>query len=305
MTWIYWCSAVFMMFYYDGVKFVEIGTGQLIDWEGVFRLYSLRGISFNIEMNSNINYQLSQSTQREKSNPCDRCKESDYCQRILQDVPTPLEEFTFLNYFVYVFYVPLYFSGPIIGFNSFIFQLNSQTKSKLTREKFKYLLRTALIVLGFELYNRLCPITALLVSPANSHLWREYNSFDITCYGWFLLMFIWFKLNMIWKVARCWALFDGIETEENMAKCLGGLNYSIQEFWRNWHKSFNQWLIRYIYMPLGGNKMKSFSIWVIFIFVALWHELEFKLLMWAITVCILMMAEIQYTNLVNTEYVRL
>lgn len=303
LTWIYWCSAVVLMFHNDGLSFLKIGTGQVIAWEDVFRFYSLRGISFNIELRANINYVQNDSSLKEQANPCEECKEGTLCQRILVDVATPLDKFDFLNYFIYIFYVPLYFAGPIITFNSFIYQMDAQNNAKISKSKIIYLVRTAFIYFGFELFNRLCPITAFIAFDANVHLWKEYSNFEITLYGWFLLIFIWFKLNLIWKVSRSWALMDGIKTEENMGRCLGEHGYSIQDFWRNWHKSFNQWLIRYIYMPFGGNKTKSLSIWVIFVFVALWHELKFKLLMWAITVCLLMMAEIQYTSWVNTKFV--
>ena len=44
----------------------------------------------------------------------------------------------------------------------------------------------------------------------------------------------------------------------------------IQGFWKGWHASFNQWLVRYIYVPLGGSSMRLLNIWLIFTFVALW-----------------------------------
>ena len=31
-------------------------------------------------------------------------------------------------------------------------------------------------------------------------------------------------------------------------------NYTVRGFWRAWHCSFNRWLVRYIYIPLGGNR---------------------------------------------------
>ena len=54
----------------------------------------------------------------------------------------------------------------------------------------------------------------------------------------------------IWRTFRSLALIDGIETYENMEKCICG-NITTEAFWRHWHKSFNQWLIRYLYIPLG------------------------------------------------------
>lgn len=44
----------------------------------------------------------------------------------------------------------------------------------------------------------------------------------------------------------------------------------VQGFWKGWHVSFNQWLVRYIYVPLGGSSLRLLNIWLIFTFVALW-----------------------------------
>lgn len=45
----------------------------------------------------------------------------------------------------------------------------------------------------------------------------------------------------------------------------------VQGFWKGWHASFNQWLVRYIYVPLGGSSLRLLNIWLIFTFVALWY----------------------------------
>jgi len=55
----------------------------------------------------------------------------------------------------------------------------------------------------------------------------------------------------------------------------------LKGFWKNWHASFNLWLVRYLYIPLGGQQYRWISIWIIFGFVAFWHDLEWKLLQWA------------------------
>ena len=45
--------------------------------------------------------------------------------------------------------------------------------------------------------------------------------------------------------------------------------------------SFNQWLVRYLYVPLGGREWRLVNVWIVFGFVALWHDAEWKLLAWA------------------------
>ena len=81
-------------------------------------------------------------------------------------------------------------------------------------------------------------------------------------------------------------------------------NQSVRGFWRGWHASFNRWLLRYLYLPLGGGGSPPSSSgdkegqhlrwaslwqrtrrwlnpWIVFGFVALWHDLEPKLFAWA------------------------
>lgn len=87
---------------------------------------------------------------------------------------------------------------------------------------------------------------------------------------------LWFKFLVTWCFARAWALLDGVAAPENMNRCLYN-NYTVRGFWRAWHRSFNRWLVRYIFVPLGGSRgvslLRQFaSNAVVFTFVALWHE---------------------------------
>lgn len=90
-------------------------------------------------------------------------------------------------------------------------------------------------------------------------------------------------------------MLDGIDCPENMGKCMTN-NYCFIDFWKNWHKAFNLWLVRYLYIPLGGNKWKVLNIWVVFGFVALWHDLSFNLLAWGWGMCIFIMPEVIIQN---------
>jgi D-alanyl-lipoteichoic acid acyltransferase DltB (MBOAT superfamily) len=86
-------------------------------------------------------------------------------------------------------------------------------------------------------------------------------------------------------------LADGIWTEENMVRCMSN-NFSAQRFWKSWHRTFNRWLIRYVYIPLGGAKYFMLNMWVVFTFVALWHDIELKLLAWGWLICLFLLPEI-------------
>ena len=84
---------------------------------------------------------------------------------------------------------------------------------------------------------------------------------------------------------------DGIETPENMLRCMSN-NYSALAFWRAWHRSFNRWTIRYIYIPLGGSKRLIVNTLAVFTFVAFWHDISLKLLAWGWLVTLFILPEV-------------
>ncbi|KAI4313911.1 hypothetical protein L6164_026853 [Bauhinia variegata] len=69
------------------------------------------------------------------------------------------------------------------------------------------------------------------------------------------------KILLIWRYFRFWSLINGIEAPENMPKCINNC-YNLENFWKNWHASFKKWLVRYMYIPLGGSQKKLLNIWV-------------------------------------------
>jgi D-alanyl-lipoteichoic acid acyltransferase DltB (MBOAT superfamily) len=110
------------------------------------------------------------------------------------------------------------------------------------------------------------------------------------------LTFIWLKLMIPWRFFRLWAMADGVLVHENMKRCMS-MNYSLTGFWRNWHCSFNRWLVRYVYVPLGGSHgtgvlRRSFNTFLTFAFVGFWHELNTKLFLWAVLISVFFCVEL-------------
>lgn len=106
----------------------------------------------------------------------------------------------------------------------------------------------------------------------------------------FHLVFIWFKFLIIWRIGKVWAQMCGIEVIDNLSRCVCN-NYGFEGFWRMWHRGFNQWLVRYLYIPLGGNK-NIFSVMVTIAFVAFWHDHTLNIIIWAFTLIIFILPEI-------------
>jgi D-alanyl-lipoteichoic acid acyltransferase DltB (MBOAT superfamily) len=268
----------------------------------------LRMISFNMEFNNQMNFEKNQSELNSNkfqnysismSNHCKDCEEYKYCLKFLENVKLCLQDYNLINYLAYIFYPPVYFSGPTILFNSFIFQIKNSQVSKhqefFTREKMIYIMRYIFVFISFELFNHSIYVNAYLTLYQNKFIWQNFDYYAYSVFCFFLLIFIWFKFTVIWRTTRLWAWLDGVYTEENMNRCMYN-NYCFEGFWRAWHKSFNSWLVRYIFIPLGGSKYKVFIIWVVFSFVALWHDLKLNLLIWAWFICLFFMPEILVKN---------
>jgi len=59
---------------------------------------------------------------------------------------------------------------------------------------------------------------------------------------------------------------------------------SLQEFWRRWHISLSTWLRDYLYIPLGGSRGKSWSIYrnllITMVLGGLWHGANWTFVVW-------------------------
>lgn len=134
---------------------------------------------------------------------------------------------------------------------------------------------------------------AVAISKSNPD-WTTYSPFQLSMLGYFNLHIIWLKLLLPWRFFRLWALLDGIDPPENMVRCMSD-NYSTLAFWRSWHRSFNQWITRYIYIPLGGSRVGKAravaNFLAVFTFVALWHDINLRLLIWGWLVVLFVLPE--------------
>ncbi len=64
------------------------------------------------------------------------------------------------------------------------------------------------------------------------------------------------------------------------------ISRSITEFWRRWHISLGQWFKRYLYIPLGGNRVDLkrflFNITIVWFATGLWHGAAWNFIIWGL-----------------------
>lgn len=293
VLWIFNVSILILNRIYEGYSFSLFGKrwAYLDNYRGSFRwhicfnLVVLRMISFGCDYY--LARKETQFDQKKHIADCSICSSGNTCYHIIQERSLNISQYSFSTYLAYILYAPLYIAGPIVSFNAFASQLNVPQKNYSVRDMAFYGLRWVFCLVLMETMTHFFYYNAF----ANSGLWRQLSPLEIFIIGYGVINFIWLKFLLIWRYFRFWSLVAGIETIENMPNCINNC-YSLETFWKSWHASFNKWIVRYMYIPLGGSQKKLYNVWIIFTFVALWHDLEWKLISWAWLTCVFLIPEI-------------
>ena len=100
--------------------------------------------------------------------------------------------------------------------------------------------------------------------------------------------------------------FNGYSTMAlGMGKMLGfkypkNFNYpyiatSITDFWRRWHMTLSTWFRDYVYIPLGGNRVKKYrwliNIMIVWTLTGIWHGADWNFIIWGIYFGVILIIE--------------
>ncbi|KAK3301031.1 MBOAT, membrane-bound O-acyltransferase family-domain-containing protein [Chaetomium fimeti] len=275
---------------------VELGIwldrhgGLMRRWEILFNITVLRLVSFNLDYYWSLDRRASSPIEKKQLDP------ANLSERDRIATPASPQDFCFRSYLAYAIYAPLYLTGPIITFNDYISQQRYQPATISSSRTLKYAIRFGLVLLAMELVLHYDYVGAISKSRPD---WSSYTPAQISLLSYFNLHIIWLKLLLPWRFFRLWSLVDGIDPPENMLRCVSD-NYSTLSFWRGWHRSYYRWLLRYIYIPLGGSSFRSardaartvLTYLVVFTFVALWHDIKLNLLIWGWLIVVFFLPEI-------------
>ncbi|KAI9354740.1 MBOAT, membrane-bound O-acyltransferase family-domain-containing protein [Pilaira anomala] len=300
LTWLFNLAILFLNEHYSGYRFADMFGSWLepVDafegvqgrWHVLFNFAMLRLVSFNMDYYWACNAQEKQELV---------VKDHTENQPPLNDkdrIVTPLKDldkdYGYLNFLAYILYTPLLLCGPIITYNDFISQFKYPSKNITKRYVITYAIRLVIVILIMELTLHYLYVVAI----SKSRAWDGASPLEMSMIGYFNLVIIWMKLLIPWRFFRFWSLADGIWVEENMVRCMSN-NFSAQRFWKSWHRTFNRWITRYIYIPLGGTKYMTYNMWIVFTFVALWHDIELRLLAWGWLICLFLLPEIIASSL--------
>jgi alginate O-acetyltransferase complex protein AlgI len=64
------------------------------------------------------------------------------------------------------------------------------------------------------------------------------------------------------------------------------ISNSIKDFWRRWHISLSSWFRDYLYIPLGGNRVSKYKVYInlfiVFFATGLWHGASWNFVLWGL-----------------------
>ncbi|KAI9770920.1 MAG: glycerol transporter [Geoglossum simile] len=261
-------------------------------WEILFNITALRLVSFNLDYYWSLGMR-GNAIEKKQLDP------SNLSERDRVSSPAKPHDYSFRNYIAYTLYAPLYLAGPILTFNDYISQLRYPAFSITPSRTILYGIRFLVTLITMEVMLHYIYVVAISGSHPE---WEVYTPFQLSMLGYFNLHIIWLKLLLPWRFFRFWSLIDGVDPPENMVRCMSN-NYSALAFWRGWHRSFNRWIVRYIYIPLGGSGGPNTpGFWgtirtianflAVFTFVALWHDINLRLLMWGWLITLFVLPEV-------------
>lgn len=73
------------------------------------------------------------------------------------------------------------------------------------------------------------------------------------------------------------------------------ISRSITEFWRRWHISLGTWFRDYVYIPLGGNRVKKgrwlWNILLVWLLTGFWHGAAWNFIVWGLYFAVLLVFE--------------
>ncbi len=186
-------------------------------------------------------------------------------------------ERSFLTYALFVSYFPLLVAGPIERARNLLPQFHEEHRLKYANvsEGVK------LMVWGF--FMKLCVADMLgeYVDAVYNNV-GQHNGTSLILATLFFTFQIYCDFAGYSNIAIGAAKVMGFNAMQNFNRPYFSL--SIKEFWRRWHISLSSWFADYVYIPLGGNRVRYgrhlLNLMITFLVSGIWHGANWTFVLW-------------------------
>lgn len=180
-------------------------------------------------------------------------------------------------YALYVMFYPQLVAGPIERPQ----QLLPQLRTSHAFDASEVTAGLRLMLWGFFKKLVIADNLAAMVNPVYDH-YEQQNGLTLLLATYFFAFQIYCDFSGYSDIAIGAARVMGIRLMKNFDVPYRSL--SVSEFWSRWHISLSTWFRDYLYIPLGGNRVKVprwyFNILLTFIISGLWHGANWTFVVW-------------------------
>jgi alginate O-acetyltransferase complex protein AlgI len=181
------------------------------------------------------------------------------------------------DYLLYVFLFPKLLAGPIVKYHDIAGQLTARSRrlDDWAEGFTRFVFGMAKKVLVADTMAELADLAfAKDGGPIGFRLaWIGAIAFSLQIY---------FDFSGYSDMAIGLARILGFRLRENFDRPYLAVGFG--EFWRRWHISLSTWIRDYLYLPLGGNRVTTFrlyvNLWICFLASGLWHGAAWTFVVW-------------------------
>jgi len=186
-------------------------------------------------------------------------------------------EKNFIDYALFVSFFPLLVAGPIERAT----HLLPQIKKKRTFNYANSVDGLKQILWGLFKKIAVADLCATFVNDVFAN-YQHYGSIALTAGAVMFAIQIYCDFSGYTDIALGTARLFGIELLQNFS--FPYFSRNIAEFWRRWHISLSSWFRDYLYIPIGGSKVKMIkkirNIFTIFVVSGFWHGANWTFIAW-------------------------
>lgn len=206
-----------------------------------------------------------------------------------------------VNVGLYIAFFPQLIAGPIVRYETVAEQIVNRRESfdKFSQGVCRFIIGMAKKMILANNMGRLADLAFATENESLSVLMAWLGAFAYT----FQILF---DFSGYSDMAIGLGKMFGFEFLENFD--FPYISSSITEFWRRWHISLGTWFRDYLYIPLGGSRVKSkarliFNLFVVWACTGLWHGANWTFIAWGLLYFVLLTFE-KLTGIAQTKRFR-